>query len=105
MAEAAAPSSAAELRHAAARLATEMDRARLFQAAAYAAMAADAARAPPVGEDEMRTDVDLDFCVDEYDRVWIIFEGDCHIIGRRGAVCAEMSKFLASAALQEEGGR
>jgi hypothetical protein len=104
MAEPAAPPPAAELRYAAARLAAEMDRARLFQAAAYAAMAADAARAAPLGQEAMRTDVDLDFCVDESDRVWIILEGDCHIIGRRGAVCAEMTRFLASVVLQEEGG-
>ena len=104
MAEPPAPPTAAELRYAAARLAAEMDRARLFQAAAYAAMAADAARAPPLGEEAMRTDIDLDFCVDEYDRVWIIFEGDCHIIGRRHAVCTEMTRFLASSVLQERGG-
>jgi len=104
MAEPAAPPTAAELRYAAARLAAEMDRARLFQASAYAAMAADAARAAPLGPEAMRTDVELDFCVDEFDRVWIILEGDCHIIGRRNAVCAEMSKFLASAVLQEGGG-
>jgi hypothetical protein len=101
MAEPGAPPTAAELRYAAARLAAEFDRARLLQAAAYAAMAADAARAAPLGEAEMRTDVDLEFSLDEHDRVWIIFEGDCHIIGRRNAVCAEMSKFLALVALGE----
>jgi len=99
MAEPVAPPTAAELRYAAARLAAEMDRARLFQAAAYAAMAADAAGRAPLGEEAMRTDVDLDFCVDEFDRVWIILQGDCHIIGRRHAVCAEMARFLASAVL------
>jgi len=52
----------------------------------------------------MRTDVDLDFRVDEYDRVWIIREGDCQIIGRRHAVCAEMTRFLASGVLQEGAG-
>lgn len=104
MAEPAAPRTAAGLRDAAARLAAEFHAARLFEAAAYAAMAADAARAPPLAEKAMRSDVDLDFCVDEFDRVWIVFEGDCHIIGRRGAVCAEMTRFLASAVLQEGGG-
>ena len=57
-----------------------MDRARLFQAAAYTAMAPDAGRAGPLGEGAMRTDVDLEFCVDEHDRVWIILEGDCHVL-------------------------
>ncbi|MBV9931703.1 MAG: hypothetical protein JO013_12260 [Alphaproteobacteria bacterium] len=104
MAEPAAPPTASELRTAAARLAAEMDRARLFQAAAYAAMAADAAGRARLGEEAMRTDVDLDFRVDEYDRVWIIREGDCQIIGRRHAVCAEMTRFLASGVLQEGAG-
>ncbi|MBV9930160.1 MAG: hypothetical protein JO013_04365 [Alphaproteobacteria bacterium] len=101
MADAPLPPDVVELREAAARLAAEFERARLFPAAAYAAMAADAARAPPLGEEAMRTDVGLDFCVDEFDRVWIICEGDCHIIGRRNAVCAEMAKFLATVALGE----
>jgi hypothetical protein len=96
-----APPSPAELRYAAARLAAEFDRARLFQAAAYAAMAADAARQPPGGEEALRTDVESEFCLDEHGRVWIILEGDCHIIGRRHAVCAEMTRFLATAVLGE----
>jgi hypothetical protein len=41
--------------------------------------------------------------VDDFERVWIIREGNCGIIGRRNAVCAEMSRFLASAALREGG--
>src|SRR4051812_44053716 len=101
MAEAPAPPGAAELRYAAARLAAEFDRARLFQAAAYAAMAADAARQTPGAEEDLRTDVESEFCLDEHGRVWIILEGDCHIIGRCNAACAEMSRFLASVALDE----
>jgi hypothetical protein len=92
---------AAELRHAAARLAAEFGRSGFHEAAAYAEMAAEAvgrAISPP---EDRRTDVDLDFCLDEHGRVWIILEGDCHIIGRRGAVCAEMGKFLAATVLGE----
>jgi hypothetical protein len=103
MAEAAPPPGGAGLRAAAARLAAEFHRAGLFEAAAYAAMAADAARAAPLGDEALRTDVDLDFCLDEHDRVWIISESDCHIIGRRGAVCAAMRGFLALAVPGEEG--
>jgi hypothetical protein len=93
---------AERLRAAAARLAAEMDEARLYRAAAYASMAADAAAAAPPAarlEAEMRTDVDLDFALDEHGRVWMIREGDCHIIGRRNAVCAEMRRFLATVVL------
>jgi hypothetical protein len=96
------PPRPAALRAAAARLAAELDLAHLFKAAAYASMAADAAgeAVRAAGEDEeMRTDIDLDFCLDEHGRVWMIREGDCHIIGRRGAVCAEMRRFLASVVL------
>jgi hypothetical protein len=31
----------------------------------------------------------------------MIREGDCHVIGRRGAVCAEMRRFLRAAVLGE----
>jgi hypothetical protein len=31
----------------------------------------------------------------------MIRDGDCHIIGRRNAVCAEMRRFLAVLALDE----
>lgn len=98
------PSGPAALRAAAARLAAEFDLARLSKAAAYASMAAAAAgeAVRAAGEDEeMRTDIDLDFCLDEHGRVWMIREGDCHIIGRRGAACAEMRRFLAEVVLNE----
>jgi hypothetical protein len=45
-------------------------------------------------EADMRTNVELEFEVDEHGRVWMIREGDCHIIGRRNAVCSEMRRFL-----------
>jgi hypothetical protein len=48
---------------------------------------------------DMRTDVELEFELDEHGRVWMIREGDCHIIGRADAVCAEMRRFLASIVL------
>jgi hypothetical protein len=105
-ASAGAGAGAAErLRGAAARLAAELDEAGLFRAAAYASMTADAAaEALPTAqrEAEMGTDVELDFTLDEHGRVWMIREGDCHIIGRTNAVCAEMRRFLASVARGED---
>ena len=83
------------LRNSALRLAAELDDAALYKAAAYASMVADAI-ADSRGEMQvldLRTDVDLDFELDEHGRVWMIREGDCHIIGRRDAVCAEMRRF------------
>lgn len=85
------------LRNAANRLAAELDDARLFQAAAYASMAADAVLhngGEALSDNDLRTDVDLEFEFDEHGRVWMIRDGDCHIIGRTNAVCAEMRRFL-----------
>ena len=79
------------LRNAAMRLAAELDDAHLYRAAAYASMAVDAinqSRGEPQPDGDMQTDVDLDFELDEQGRVWMIREGDCHIIGRTDAVCA-----------------
>jgi hypothetical protein len=90
------------LRDAAMRLAGELDEVRLYNAAAHVSMAVDAideGPAAPLGEAEMRTDVELEFELDEHGRVWMIREGDCHIIGRTNAVCAEMRRFLASVVL------
>jgi hypothetical protein len=42
-----------------------------------------------------RTDVGLEFELDEPGRLRMIREGDCHIIGRRDAVRLEMWRFLA----------
>jgi hypothetical protein len=91
------------LRNAAMRLAAELDDAQLCGAAAYASMVVDAidqSRGEP--EPDMRTDVDLDFELDEHGRVWMIREGDCHIIGRKNAVCAEMRRFLTSIILGQK---
>lgn len=99
------------------RLAAELDSARLYQAAAYISMAGDSIPCD-VAQDRLRqaqddrpgdggrpdsTDIDLDFTLDEQDRVWMIREGDCHIIGRTDAVCAEMRRFLADVASGGDG--
>jgi hypothetical protein len=85
------------LRDAAMRLTAELEEARLFHAAAYVAMAIDAMdrRLPaPWNDNSPRTDVECEFELDEHDRVWMILEGDCHIIGRKAAVRREMWRFL-----------
>jgi hypothetical protein len=87
------------------RLAAELDEAELYQAAAYAAMVVDAIDQRGGGtndnEKDMRTDVELDFELDEHGRVWMFREGDCHIIGRKNGVCAEMRRFLRTVSLGE----
>jgi hypothetical protein len=99
------PASIERLRNAAMRLAAELDEVRLFQAAAYVSMGVDAINRSPAPEltaAELRTDIELEFELDEHGRVWMIREGDCHVIGRQGdleAVCVEMRKFLANVAL------
>jgi hypothetical protein len=105
------------LRTAAMRLAAELDEARLYQAAAYASMAADSIGEPAVGraaegeggsriqvrDDGRGTEVDLDFTLDGQGRVWMIREGDCHILGRTEPVCATMRRFLAGVASGGDG--
>jgi hypothetical protein len=93
------------LRTAATRLAAELDEARIYQAAAYVSMAVDAVERSAGEEahaEKMRTDVECEFQLDEHGRVWMIREGDCHIIGRTGAVCAEMRRFLAGVVLGDD---
>lgn len=93
------PSPAPQQREAAVQLASSLDIAGLHHAAAYASMAVDAIThpdGPPTTGLDMRTDVELEFELDEHDRVWMIREGDCHIIGRTNAVCAEMRRFLTA---------
>ena len=86
------------------RLAAELDQAGLHLPAAYVAMAADGIveTDASTSEEDPRTDVELEFEEDEHGRVWMIRKGDCHIIGRSGAVCAEMRRFLASVVLSGE---
>jgi hypothetical protein len=84
------------------RLAAELEEARLHLAAAHASMAVDAierSAGKVAYAKAMRTDVELDFELDEHGRVWMFREGDCHIIGRTSAVCAEMRRFLAAVVL------
>jgi hypothetical protein len=83
-------------RNAASRLAAELDDARLYRAAAYASMAADAidySGGEALSETDLRTDVDLDFELDEHGRIWMIRQGDCHIIGRADATALKMLSF------------
>ena len=93
------------LRNAANRLAAELDDARLFQAAAYASMAADAISrgpAPPPTDDDLRTDVECEFEIDEHDRIWLIRRGDCLIMGRTSSVFPEMRRLISSVVLGHE---
>jgi len=87
------------LRDAAMRLAAELDEARLYQAAAYASMVADAidqSRDQPVSARAAATDVEIEFELDEHGRVWEIRDGDCWIIGRHLAVAIQMRKYLSA---------
>lgn len=87
---------AERIRATAARLAGELDSLRLYQSAAFVAMAVDAMdRSLPAANDNgPRSDVECGFELDEHGRVWIILEGDCRIIGRKEAVRKEMWRFL-----------
>jgi hypothetical protein len=87
------------LRDVAMRLAAELDEARLYQAAAYASMVADAidqSRGQPVSARAAATDVEIEFELDEHGRVWEIRDGDCWIIGRHLAVAIQMRRYLAA---------
>ena len=103
------PDAAARLRAEARRLAGEMEAAGFRAAAELVAVAAEGVFGASGGEertegrwtpDQVRgdggADVGLEFELDEHGRVWMIREGDCWIVGRRDAVCAEMRRFLAS---------
>jgi hypothetical protein len=86
-----------QLRDTAIRLTAELDHARLHQAAAYVAMAVDAMTTDPddaVNDNKFRSDVECEFEVDEYDRVWMVRDGDCSIIGRKDYIRTEMWRFL-----------
>lgn len=39
-------------------------------------------------------DAELEFVVDEHQRLWMMWEAACHVIGRREPVCGEMRRFL-----------
>lgn len=90
------------LRNAALRLAAELDDVSLCRAAAYASMVADAIeedRGNALEAHDLGADVDLHFELDEHGRVWMMRQGDFHMIGLREAVCAEMRRFLAAVLL------
>lgn len=91
------PAPTQQLRNSALRLVAELDDARLYQAAAYAAMAVDAMEREPelsVNDNDPGSDVECEFELDEHDRVWMIRDGDCHIIGRKDYIRKEMWRFL-----------
>jgi hypothetical protein len=86
-----------ELRATAIRLTAELDQAKLHRAAAHVSMAVQAlagAPDPAVNDNVHRSDVECEFELDEHDRVWMIRDGDCHIIGRKDYVKTEMWRFL-----------
>jgi hypothetical protein len=86
-----------ELKAAAMRLTAELDQAKLHQAAAHVSMAVHAITDEPdpaVNDNVLRSDVECQFEVDEYDRVWIYRDGDCTIIGRKDYIRTEMWRFL-----------
>jgi hypothetical protein len=88
-----------QLRAAAMRLTAELDQARLHQAAAHVSMAVHAITGEPdpaVNDNIYRSDVECEFELDEYDRVWMIRDGDCHIIGRKDYIKTEIWRFLRS---------
>jgi hypothetical protein len=75
--------------------------------AAHIAMAIEAMDlALPASADGKRppTDIDLHFELDEHGRVWMIREGDCHILGRRDSVRDEMWRFLRGLLLDDLSG-
>lgn len=86
-----------QLRADAVRLTAKLDQAKLHRAAAHVARAVEAmaeAPEPAVNDNVYRSDVECEFEVDEHDRVWMIRDGDCHIIGRKDYVRTEMWRFL-----------
>lgn len=86
-----------QLRAAATRLTAGLDEARLFQAAAWVAMAVDEidrSLPEPANDDPPASDVELEFDLDEHGRVWMYRNGDAYIIGRKAAVAGEMWRFL-----------
>lgn len=45
-------------------------------------------------DQDLHSDVECEFELDEHGRVWIIRDGDCHIIGRKEYIRKEMWCFL-----------
>ncbi|HEU0134981.1 MAG TPA: hypothetical protein VFR28_09170 [Allosphingosinicella sp.] len=85
------------LRNSALRLMAGLDEARLYQAAAHVGMAIEAMEmepAPAVNDNKPGGDSEGRFELDRDGRVWMIRDGDCHIIGRKDYVRTEMWRFL-----------
>ncbi len=49
---------------------------------------------PAVNDNVFRSDVECQFEVDEYERVWMYRDGDCSIIGHKDYIRTEMWRFL-----------
>jgi hypothetical protein len=82
------------------RLATTLDEASLYRAAAYASMVADAIKlgaGDAVATASEDTDLELDFELDRKGNVWLIRPPGCQVLGCRSAVVAAMRRFLRSA--------
>lgn len=91
------PAKVVRLRKAGLRLTAELDDARLYQSAAYVAMAVDAMVRKPeaaVNDNGACPDVECYFDLGAHGRVWMYLEGDPHIIGRKDAVRREMWRFI-----------
>ncbi|MGA9580440.1 MAG: hypothetical protein WBR13_00545 [Allosphingosinicella sp.] len=85
------------IRQAALRLMARLDDVRLHQAAAYVRLAVEAMAqdpAPAVNDNKARPDSECAFELDDYDRVWMIRDGDCHLIGNKDYMRTEMWRFL-----------
>lgn len=85
------------IRNAALRLVAELDEVKLYQAAAYVAMAVDAMTqnsSEAVNDNRPGSDAECEFELDAHDRVWMHRDGDCHIIGSKDYIRTEMWRFL-----------
>lgn len=75
------------LRNAAARLAAELEDVDLFQASAYASMVVDATDQHGGGAKDrgpdVRTDVELDFELDQHGRVWMAARATASLLAGR----------------------
>ena len=91
------PASIEQLRNSARRLIAGLDEVRLYQASAFVALALEAMALGParaVNDDRPRSDSECEFELDEQERVWMVLDGDCHIIGDKGHLRTEMWRFL-----------
>src|SRR5687768_8139324 len=101
------PLSAERLLAASLLLTAELDKAGFFAAAACAAMAADrigvlrygpSPSSVPTQDERIVFPVEMQLTLDGKGQAWMVLEGDCHLLGEREAVCAELRRFLGEAA-------